>query len=168
MFFVLFAAVSLVGASSSQDPPAPQISPEAAKALRENEKRFEQMINEFQKEPSKTFSVGECRADTQAWTLGDFSAGGKLLATGGYLILVNGQSRLIPIPTAHTPIPKLLDRIHEMTVCQKLDADFQKQFSTYSTMREQYQSEHETRYLCFLFKHSLFEQSLQEDAAENK
>jgi len=163
---LMFGTAVCARTASPQEPP--RLGPEAAKALQEQERSLEQMTLSSKKENAETFSVEQCRDDTQAWTLGGFSSKGKLEATGGYVVVVNGQSRLMPFPTSHTTIPQLLDRIHEMTVCERVDADFEKQFGTYSTMREEYQSEHEFRYLNFLIRHNLFQQFLQEDAADNK
>jgi len=115
-----------------------------------------------EKKPLPTYSIQQCRVDTQEWTLPDPAP------TPGHVIIVNGQNRLVPITTAHAPIPKLLDRIYEMTICENVDADFQRQFSTYSTMIGLYKEEHHSRYVAFLLKHNLHEQFIKEDAIANE
>jgi hypothetical protein len=158
----LVTSTLMCGVSLSQSTSTPKLSPEAVKVLQESEKSFERMIEQPNKKPLPTFSIQQCRSDAQAWTEG------TQVVTVGHVILVNGQSRMMPIVTSHTPIPKLLDRIYEMTVCERADADFQSQFRTYATMRELYENEHHVRYVKFIVEHNLFERFLQEDAAANK
>jgi len=129
-----------------------KLSPDMAKALQNNEKRMTQMVEDSKKNPGPTFSAEDCRRDTQSWTSDPAEAWAGKNLLGGTLILVNGQSRLLPSPlTPHLPLPKLLDRIYEMTMCQTIDADFQKQFSTYATIHRIYTEEEHFRYMKFWY-----------------
>jgi hypothetical protein len=158
--FFCTAAVVLSGAAVAQDKPAPQLSPEQVKTLKDQEKALQTLLADSNKKKLPTFTVQQCRSDTQEWTYKE--------PTGGVIVVVNGQSRMMPPGTPHTPIPKLLDRIYEMTVCETVDSEFEKQFHTYTQMRELYERERESRYTQFLLKHGLFDQFISEDAKENE
>ncbi len=161
--------LSLLPSLEAQQDSQTKLNPEAVKTLQNNEKRMTQMVEDSKKNPGPTFSAEDCRRDTQSWTSdpAEMWAGKNLL--GGTLIIANGQSRLLPSPlTPRLPMPKLLDRIHEMTVCQTTDADFQRQFSTYSTIHRIYNEEEQFRYMKFLMDHGLFDQFIKEDAEANK
>ncbi len=55
-----------------------------------------------------------------------------------------------------------------MGVCKKEDADFEKQFSTYSTLEDIFRDEIDTRYTLFLTKHNLDKQFHDEDTEDFK
>jgi len=160
LFSALLYACLLSGVAVAQNKPAPKLTPEQVNLLRMQEKELEKEVTNSKKLP--TFTVQQCRSDAQEWTLKEPP---PWMTT---LIVVNGQVRMMSPITPHTPITKLLDRIYEMTVCETVDADFEKQFHTYSQMHKSYQQEQHSRYALFLMKHELIEQFLKEDAKENE
>ncbi len=82
--------------------------------------------------------------------------------------MVNGQFRSIPPITPYVAVTGLLERVYEMEVCTQEDADFEKQFATYSAMAKAYSEEHCFRYMHFVTRHHMDEQFLKEDAEESK
>ncbi|HEY0308596.1 MAG TPA: hypothetical protein VGB94_10580 [Acidobacteriaceae bacterium] len=156
----LIVVTALVGA---QQTTPTKVDPETAKIMREQEQR---MIDAASK-PAETIPVQQCSADTQAWTTDGSDRQTTMI--GAVLIMVNGQIRYMPMGgTSHATMGDLVMRIHEMSVCQTSDADFQKQFNTYAVLQKHYEEERMTRYILFLYKHNLMDQFVKEDAAENK
>jgi hypothetical protein len=160
--FLLLCASLSVRNASSQEMSAPTPNPEVVRVFREIEKKQLQKATESNTNPALNYSVEACRADTQAWT----EPRGSREVT--YPILVNGEVRLMPCVTRHATIGTLTDRIRQMHICQGLDEDYEKQYSTYSTIRHLYMLEIQIRYESFLQKRDLSGQFYQEDTAANK
>jgi len=117
---------------------------------------------------SAEFGDLKCRADSQKWTTDPFDAQDPRNLSSNRAVWVNGQFRSIPSMTPHLTVKSLLERAHEMEVCTREDADFEKQFGTYSAMAKAYNEEHCARYSLFVIRHHLDEQFVKEDAEENK
>jgi hypothetical protein len=89
----------------------------------------------------------------------------KLTGTG---VMVNGQFRIKSTVTAHVPFHGLLERGYEMAVCERTDADFDRQFNTYTLMLKLYDEEESGRYVGYILNHNLYDQFLKEDAETYK
>lgn len=165
--FLIALLLSSLYASCQESLSPIQLTPEQVKVLREQEKQFQQSINQ-QNTKSITYSVLQCRADTQRWTSDPFDRSDERNLSVNTGVLVNGQMRSMAPLTAHVDFRILLERIHEMSVCQEVDAEFQKQFNTYALIGKLYEEEKSFRYLKFLLDHSLYDQFLKEDAVANK
>jgi hypothetical protein len=166
---LLFISVFTAPCAICQQEPMPdKLSPEAAKQIREQERQTKNTIEEDKKHPGPEFGDLKCRADAQKWTADPFDGKDARSLSANRAIMVNGQFRSIPRITPHVTIRDLLERAHEMEVCTREDADFEKQFATYSAMARAYGEEHCFRYMYFLTRHHLDEQFVKEDAEENK
>jgi hypothetical protein len=110
----------------------------------------------------------QCRADAQKWTTDPFDTKDARNLTTNTAIMVNGQLRSIPAITPHVTVSGLMNRAYEMSVCIHEDAEFEKQFATYSALSNAYQDERNFRYIRFVMKHNLNGQFIKEDAEENK
>ena len=118
--------------------------------------------------PSPQFGFLKCRADAQKWTTDPFDKDDARNLGLNTAKMVNGQFRAIPRITPHVTVRGLLERTHEMEVCTAEDADFEKQYATYSAIAKAYEEEVSYRYQLFVIKHHLDEQFVREDAEENK
>jgi hypothetical protein len=165
---LFISALTVPFAICQQEPMPDKLSPEAAKQIREQERQMKSPIEEDKKHPGPEFDDLECRADAQKWTADPFDGKDARGLSANRAIMVNGQFRSIPSMTPHVTVRGLLERVHEMEVCTHEDADFEKQFATYSAMARAYGEEHCFRYMHFLRRHHLDEQLVKEDAEENK
>jgi hypothetical protein len=145
-----------------------KLSPEVVKALREQEQRMKDSIEESKKHPGPKFEYLQCRADVQKWTADPFDTKDARNLSPNIMTMVNGQLRSIPSITPHVTVSGLMDRAYEMSVCTHEDADFEKQFATYSSLLKAYSDERSFRYMYFVMKHNLYEQFIKEDAEANK
>ena len=67
-----------------------------------------------------------------------------------------------------TRLSGLANRAYEMSVCTHEDADFEKQFATYSALSKAYSDERSFRYIRFVMNHhDLNDQFIREDAEAN-
>jgi hypothetical protein len=114
------------------------------------------------------FGVLQCRADAQKWTYDSFDKKLPDKKRDGTAIMVNGQFRALPHLSYGVAASELLIRAHEMDICIHEDADFEKQFATYSSISSSYSEERTFRYKYFLAKHNLDDQFRKEDAEEFK
>lgn len=151
-----------------QEPMPDKLSPEVVKALREQEQRMKDSIEESKKNTGPKFGYLQCRADAQKWTTDPFDTKDARNLQVNTAIMVNGQFRSIPSITPHATVSVLMDRAYEMSVCIREDADFEKQFATYSSLSRAYNDERSFRYMYFVMKHDMNEQFIKEDAEENK
>lgn len=151
-----------------QEPMPDKLSPEAVKALQQQEQRMRDSIEESNKHPGPKFSYLQCRADTQKWTSDPFDGKDARNLSANTAIMVNGQLRSIPALTPHVTVGELVGRIYEMSVCEETDVDFEKQFRTYSMLEDAYKEERTFRYMYFLTRHGLDAQFVKEDAELNK
>jgi hypothetical protein len=151
-----------------QEPMPEKISPEALKLIREQEQRIKDSIEESKKNPRSKFGMFQCRADAQNWTTDPLDSKDARSLSVNTGILVNGQFRSVPPITRHVTVSVLQQRVYEMTVCEREDAEFEKQFGTYSAMSKAYSEEVCFRYMYFLTTHKLDEQFIKEDAEANK
>ena len=151
-----------------QEPMPDKLSPEIVKQVRDQEQQMKHSIDESKKRPGPEFGDLKCRADAQKWTTDPFDGKDARNLSANRAVMVNGQFRSIPRITPHVTVRTLLERAYEMEVCTGEDADFEKQFATYSAMAKAYNEEHCFRYMYFVTKHRLDEQFLKEDAEENK
>jgi hypothetical protein len=167
---VLFLGCVLTApfAVCQQEPMPDKLSPEVVKGIREQEQQMKNEIEESKKHPEPKFGYLQCRADAQKWTADPFDAKDARNLSANTAIMVNGQFRSIPGITPHVTVRGLLERAHEMEVCTSEDADFEKQFATYSAMAKAYSEEHCFRYMYFVVRHHLDEQFVKEDAEESK
>lgn len=167
---VLFFACVLTGPSAvcQQEPMPDKLSPEVVNGIREQEHQITNAIEEDRKHPGPKFGYLKCRADAQKWTADPFDAKDARNLSVNTAKMVNGQFRSVPRITPHVTVKGLLERAYEMEVCTEEDADFEKQFATYSAMAKAYREEHCFRYMYFVTRHHLDEQFLKEDAEENK
>ena len=163
-FFVCLLTPGL--ALCQQAPASP--TPEAVKAVREQEKQLRDSMDESNKHPGPRIRDLQCRADTQNWTLDPFDKSDPAALLGGVGLQVNGQFRLMPELTPNVTVSVLIDRAYEMSVCIHEDADFEKQFGTYSLMFKRYEEERIFRYMYFLMRHNLQDQFNREDVERNK
>jgi hypothetical protein len=151
-----------------QEPMPEKIDPATVKLLQDQEKRLKDEAEESKKHSEPKFGSLQCRADAQKWTIDPFdNKDGRNLAVNT-AIMVNGQFRTISHITPHVTVIGLQERTHEMEVCTEEDSDFEKQFSTYSTIAETYEEERTFRYMYFLSRHNLDKQFIKEDAEDNK
>jgi len=166
----LFCACVLTAsvAVCQQEPMPDKLSPEAVKALRDQEQRMTKSIEDSKKQTEPKFGYLQCRADAQKWTSDPFDNKDARNLTVNTAIMVNGQLRSIPSITPHAPVGVLMDRAYEMAVCEHEDAEFEKQFNTYSSLEGAYTHERYFRYMYFVMKHNLEEQFIKEDAEDNK
>ena len=118
--------------------------------------------------PSPEFGFLKCRADAQKWTADPFDKTDPRTLGANTAKMVNGQFRIIPTITSHVTVRGLLERAHEMEVCSVEDADFEKQYATYSAMARAYEEEVSNRYQLFVIRHHLDGQFVKEDEEENK
>jgi hypothetical protein len=160
--------LTLPFAICQQEPMPDKLSPEVVKQIREQEQQMKNTVGENEKHPEPQFGDLKCRADAQKWTTDPFDAKDARNLSANRAVMVNGQFRSIPSMTPHATVRGLLERAHEMEVCTREDAEFEKQFATYSAMAEAYNKEHCFRYMYFLTRHHLDEQFVKEDAEENK
>jgi hypothetical protein len=125
-------------------------------------------IKLVQEHPGPKFGALQCRADAQKWTSDPFDNKDARNLGANPAVMVNGQFRTMPHITMHVTSSQLMERAYEMSVCEGEDADFEKQFVTYSTLSKSYSDERCFRYRYFLTKHNLEEQFYKEDAEANK
>jgi len=151
-----------------QEPRPDKLSPEVVKGVKDQEQQMKNEVEESKKHPEPKFGYLKCRADAQKWTADPFDTKDARTVSANTAIMVNGQFRSIPRITPHVTVRGLLERAHEMEVCADEDADFEKQFATYSSIAKAYREEHCFRYMYFLTRHHLDEQFAKEDAEENK
>jgi hypothetical protein len=104
----------------------------------------------------------------QKWTIDPFDNKDGRNLNVNTAIMVNGQFRSISSITPHVTVTGLQERTYEMEICKTEDADFEKQFSTYSRIAEAYKEERTFRYVYFLMRHNLDKQFLSEDAENSK
>lgn len=119
-------------------------------------------------EEKPKFGYLQCRADAQKWT---YDPSGKQLDPKyltGAAVMVNGQFRVLPHLSYGVTVGTLVQRIYEMSICTKEDAEFEKQFAMYSTIEQSYTEERTFRYMNFLTKHNLDKQFVKEDAEDFK
>jgi hypothetical protein len=114
------------------------------------------------------FGYFQCRADAQQWTYDPFDKSLEPKYITGAAIMVNGQFRVLPHLSYGVTTIVLQQRVYEAAVCITEDADFEKQFLTYSRLKQAYEEERAFRYLNFLMKHRLLDQFTKEDAEEFK
>jgi hypothetical protein len=119
-------------------------------------------------EEKPQFGYFQCRDDAAKWTYGSETTLADTPKTTAQVILVNGQIRAVPYLSYGVTFSQLKGRALEMGVCKKEDADFEKQFSTYSTLEDIFRDEVDTRYTLFLAKHNLNKQFRDEDAEDFK
>jgi len=171
IFRAMLFAFCLLTASFAvcqQEPMPDKLSPEMIKHLRDQEQRMKDEVEDNKKHPEPKVGYLKCRADTQKWTADPFDDKDARNLSVNTVIMVNGQFRSIPLITPHVTVRGLLERAYEMEVCTAEDAEFEKQFTTYSAMAKAYREEHCSRQGLFLIKHHLDEQFVKEDADENK
>jgi hypothetical protein len=167
--FVSVSVALLAASGSAQEARPPiKLSPEQVKTLQQQEDWMKSSIEESKKHPGPTYTLLQCRADTQKWTTDPFDKSDERNLIGGRLIQVNGQLRTMPEITQHVTVTKLTERAYEMNVCGESDPDFEKQFGTYSLIARRYEEERAFRYVFYLTKHNLTEQFMKEDAEENR
>ncbi len=118
--------------------------------------------------PKPEFGFLKCRADAQKWTADPFDKTDPRTLGANAAKMVNGQFRVIPTITPHVTVRGLLERAHEMEVCTAEDADFEKQYATYSAIAKTYEQEVSYRYQLFVIKHHLDGQFVKEDEEDNK
>lgn len=155
-------------AACQQQPTPDKQSPNVAKLPKERGNQMGNAVGEAKKPPEQRFGYLKCRADAQMWTSDPFDTKDERNRFGGTAIMVNGQFRSRPESTPHVAVAGLMERVHEMEVCTQEDADFEKQFATYSSLSKAYDEEICFRYDGFLMRHNLREQFFKEDAIENK
>ena len=119
-------------------------------------------------EDKPKFGYFQCRADVQKWTYDPFDKSLDPKYITGTAIMVNGQFRVMPQLSYGVTTTALQQRTYEAEVCIQEDAEFEKQFFTYSRLKEAYEDERSFRYMNFLMKHHLLEQFTKEDAEEFK
>jgi hypothetical protein len=161
---VLFAPFAV----SQQEPMPDKLSPDMVKLLRDQEQKMKDAVEEAKKHPESKFGSLQCRADAQKWTSDPFDTKDGRNLFVNTAIMVNGQLRSIPTITPHVTVTGLMERTYEMAVCAEEDAEFEKQFATYSSLAKAYSEERCSRYTLFLLKHHLDEQFHKEDVEENK
>ncbi len=166
LFSVCVSASTL--AVCQQEPMPDKLSPEVVKALKEQEQRMRDSIEASKKQTNPKFGYLQCRADAQKWTSDPFDTTDARNLMMNTAIMVNGQMRAIPHITLHVTVSGLMERTYEMDVCIREDADFEKQFATYSSLAEAYKDERCFRYMYFITKHNLDEQFRKEDAEGSK
>jgi len=120
--------------------------------------------------PAETpkFGYFQCRADAQKWTYDPFDKTLEPKYITGSAIMVNGQFRVLPQLSYGVTSAALQQRIYEADVCTTEDADFEKQFFTYTRLKQAYAEERTFRYMNFLMKHNLLEQFAKEDTEQFK
>jgi hypothetical protein len=96
------------------------------------------------------FGYFQCRADAQKWTYDPFDKTLEPKYSTGSAIMVNGQFRVLPHLSYGVTTMGLQKRTYEAVVCMHEDAEFEKQFFTYSRLKEAYEEERSFRYLNFL------------------
>lgn len=167
MLFVVCVSTSSF-AFCQQEPMPDKISPDVIKALREQEQQMKNSIEESRKQTEPKFGDLQCRADAQKWTADPFDTKDARNLSINTAIMVNGQFRSIPAITPHVTVSGLMNRAYEMSVCIQEDADFEKQFRTYSALSKAYSDERSFRYMYFVMRHNLEDQFIKEDAEANK
>jgi len=165
-FIAIAAAVLGCLADAQETRPPIKLTPEQVKVLQAQEKQFEDSLNRAN-DGTKSYSALECRADAQRWTADPFDKSDERNLSINTAVMVNGQIRSMPHITAHVNFLQLSERVHEMSMCEEVDAEFQKQFNTYKVMADLYEDERSFRYFKFLMDHSLYSQFLKEDATAN-
>src|SRR5580700_8120833 len=146
LVFVLFAPFAVC----QQEPMPDKLSPEVVKLLREQEQKMKDDAEEAEKHPEPKFGYLQCRADAQKWTADPFDTKDGRNLFVNTAIMVNGQFRSIPRITPHVTVNGLMERTYEMAVCADKDAEFEKQFATYSSLAKAYSEERCSRYTLFL------------------
>lgn len=166
---LFIAAILVVPIAYCQQEPMPgKLSPEVVQHLREQEQQMVKSIQDSNTQTGPKFGYLQCRADAQTWTSDPFDNKDARNMMVNTAIMVNGQFRSIPSITQHVTVVGLMKRAHEMSVCEQEDADFEKQFSTYSSLARAYDQERCFRYKLFLTTHHLDEQFIKEDEDANK
>jgi hypothetical protein len=125
-------------------------------------------VQQGQKQSGSKFGFLQCRSDAQKWTADPFDTKDARNLMVNTAIMVNGQFRSIPSITLQVTFAGLMQRTYEMSVCEAEDADFEKQFSTYTSLARAYEEEQCFRYRLFLTTHHLEEQFTKEDEEANK
>jgi hypothetical protein len=141
---------------------------EAVKNIGEQQFQLSGATGEARKHREPEFGYLKCRADAQKWTSDPFDSKDARNLSVNTAKMVNGQFRSIPRITPHVTVNGLLVRVREMEACTREDADFERQFATYSAIARAYGEEHCFRYMYFVTRHHLEEQFLKEDTEENK
>ena len=171
---ILRAALFSVCVSAStvafcqQEPMPEKVSPDTVKLLQEQEKSMKDFVEEAKKHPEPKFGYLQCRVDAQKWTADPFDPKDRRDIVFSTAIMVNGLIRSIPPITTHVTVNALMERTYEMAVCETEDAEFEKQFSTYSSLSKAFSEERYSRYWFFVVTHHLDEQFHKEDAEANK
>jgi len=119
-------------------------------------------------EEKPKFGYFQCRADAQKWTYDPFDKSLDAKYLTGDAIMVNGQFRVLPHLSYGVTSAVLIQRIYESDVCTREDAEFEKQFVTYSRLMQSYRDERTFRYMHFLMNHHLLDQFTKEDTEEFK
>ena len=166
---MLSAYISVASSLFCQQEPMPdKVPPEVVKMLKEQEQQMTDSIKKDKKHPGPKYGYFDCRAEAQKWTSDPSDSQDARNLSANAAILVNGQIRAIPAITPHVTATGLMERAYEMAVCVHEDADFEKQFNTYSFLQDHYNEERSARYSLFLLKHNLMEQFVKEDAEDYK
>ena len=155
-------------AASQQGPAAKSPGAGAVGTLRQPEQQSQGSAGQSSAQVAPKFGYLRCRADAQKWTVDPFDEKDPRNAAGGGAVMVSGQFREMPYLTPHVTVVELMKRRYEMAVCATEDADFERQFGTYSYISESYDEEILFRYDAFLTRHHLRHEFFQEDAAANK
>jgi hypothetical protein len=124
-----------------QEPMPKKLDPETIKLLQEQEKRLSDEVEADKKNPGPKFGALQCRADAQKWTSDPFDNKDARNPAANPAVMVNGQLRAMPWLTQHVTLKQLMERAYEMSVCKGEDADFERQFVTYSTISKSYSEE---------------------------